>query len=112
MQVCANAVALRQAIGLELGRRIACRLTACWATRLPPVPPSVTLCAWPSRYPALSGTLFELSLEEDGQRVWFTARDYREDPALAAFNIELCLASLNVICDDLLVARSSAGCAF
>lgn len=48
------------------------------------------------------GTLFELSLQEDGERVWFTAGDYREDPALVVFNVEFCLVSLKVICDDLL----------
>jgi len=54
------------------------------------------------RYPALLGTLFELSLEDDGQRIWFTADGYRENPALATFNVEFCLVSLKVICDDLL----------
>jgi hypothetical protein len=54
------------------------------------------------RYPALLGTLFELSLEEDGERVWFVAADYRESPAMAVFNAEFCLVSLKVICDDLL----------
>jgi AraC-like DNA-binding protein len=54
------------------------------------------------RYPALLGTLFELSLEEHGESIWFTAGDYREDPALTVFNVELCLGSLKVICDDLL----------
>ena len=48
------------------------------------------------------GTLFELSLEEDDERVWFVAADYRESPALAAFNAEFCLVSLKVTCDDLL----------
>jgi AraC-like DNA-binding protein len=48
------------------------------------------------------GTLFELSLEDDGERVWFVAADYRESPAMAVFNAEFCLVSLKVICDDLL----------
>jgi AraC-like DNA-binding protein len=39
---------------------------------------------------------------EAGDQVWLTAGDYREDPALAAFNVEFCLVSLKVICDDLL----------
>ncbi|MNZ23555.1 HTH-type transcriptional regulator VirS [compost metagenome] len=54
------------------------------------------------RYPALLGTLFELSLEDDGERIWFAAADYRESPAMAVFNAEFCLVSLKVTCDDLL----------
>jgi AraC-like DNA-binding protein len=53
-------------------------------------------------YPALLGTLFELSLEEDGERIWLTAGDYRENPALAPFNVEFCLVSMKVTCEDLL----------
>ena len=102
MQVCANAVALRQAIGLELGQRMRVSSYGLLGYALLTSATFGDALRLALRYPALLGTLFELSLEEDGQRVWFTARDYREDPALAAFNIELCLASLNVICDDLL----------
>ncbi|MCY1425662.1 putative HTH-type transcriptional regulator [compost metagenome] len=54
------------------------------------------------QYPALLGTLFQLRLIDDGERVWFSASDYREEPQLAAFNAEFCLTSLKVICDDLL----------
>ncbi|MBV6661867.1 AraC family transcriptional regulator [Pseudomonas yamanorum] len=102
MRVCANAVALQQDIGLELGQRMhvssygmlgyALLTSATFGDAL-----RLALC-----YPALLGTLFELSLVQEEERIWFTASDYREDPALAMFNVELCLVSLKVICDDLL----------
>ena len=49
------------------------------------------------RYPALLGTLFELALEDDGQHIWLSASDYRENPALAVFNAEFCMVSLKVM---------------
>ena len=102
MRVCANAVALRQDIGLELGQRMHVSAYGMLGYALLTSATFGDALRLALRYPALLGTLFELSLEEDGQRVWFTARDYREEPSLAAFNIELCLTSLKVICDDLL----------
>ncbi|MCP5854451.1 AraC family transcriptional regulator, partial [Klebsiella pneumoniae] len=54
------------------------------------------------QYPALLGTVFRLRLIDDGQRIWLSADEYRDLPALAAFNAEFCLVSLKVICDDLL----------
>lgn len=53
-------------------------------------------------YPALLGTLFELNLKADGDTAWIEARDYRESEALEVFNTEFCLASLKLICGDLL----------
>ncbi|MFL9674772.1 AraC family transcriptional regulator [Pseudomonas sp. NFACC42-2] len=102
MQVCANAVALRQDIGLELGQRMHVSAYGMLGYALLTSATFGDALRLALRYPALLGTLFELSLEDDGQQVWFSACDYREDPALAAFNIELCLASLKAICDDLL----------
>ncbi len=84
--MCANAVALRREIGLELGRRMHVS--------------SYGMLGYALLTSAT--TLFELSLEEDGERIWFTAADYRENPLLATFNVEFCLVSLKVICDDLL----------
>lgn len=102
MQVCANAYALRQHIGLELGRRMhvssygmlgyALLLSATFGDAL----------TFALRYPALLGTLFELHLTDDGEQVWLCASNYTDRPALAAFNAELCITSLRVICDDLL----------
>lgn len=102
LQVCANAVARREEIGLELGRRMH---VSCYGMLGYALLSSATLgdaLRLALRYPALLGTIFQLRLVEDGQRVWLSASDYREEPALAAFNAEFCLVSLKVICDDLL----------
>ena len=102
MRVCANAVALRREIGLELGLRMhvssygmlgyALLTSATLGDAL-----RLALC-----YPALLGTLFDLSLEVQDDIVWFCANGYRENPQLAVFNTELCLVSLKTICNDLL----------
>ena len=102
LQVCANAVAFKRDIGLELGRRMH---VSCYGILGYALLTSATFgdaLRLAIRYPALLGTLFELSLEEDGERVWFVAADYRESPTMAVFNAEFCLVSLKVICDDLL----------
>ncbi|WP_263263672.1 AraC family transcriptional regulator [Pseudomonas sp. RIT-PI-S] len=102
MQVCANAFAWRESIGLELGQRMhvssygmlgyALLLSATFGDAL----------TFALRYPALLGTLFHLRLEQDGDQVWLCASDYTDRPALAVFNAELCMTSLRVICNDLL----------
>jgi AraC-like DNA-binding protein len=102
MQVCANAVALKRDIGLELGRRMHVSSYGLLGYALLTSATFGDALRLAMRYPALLGTLFELSLEEDNERVWFVAADYRENPALAVFNAEFCLVSLKVICDDLL----------
>ncbi|ONH51497.1 AraC-type DNA-binding protein [Pseudomonas cedrina] len=102
MQVCANAVALQRDIGLSVGRRMHVSSYGMLGYALLTSATFGDALRLALRYPALLGTLFELSLKEDGEQVWFTAGDYRENPALTAFNVELCLASLKVICDDLL----------
>ncbi|MCO7514702.1 AraC family transcriptional regulator [Pseudomonas guariconensis] len=101
-QVCANAVARREEIGLELGRRMH---VSCYGMLGYALLSSATLgdaLRLALRYPALLGTAFQLRLVDDGPRVWLSASDYRDSPALAAFNAEFCLVSLKVICDDLL----------
>ena len=102
MQVCANAVALQRDIGLIVGRRMHVSAYGMLGYALLTSATFGDALRLALRYPALLGTLFELSLVEDGERIWFTASDYRESPALTAFNVELCLGSLKVICDDLL----------
>lgn len=102
MRVCANAVARRHDIGLELGQHMHVSSYGMLGYALLTCATFGDALHMALRYPALLGTLFELSLEEDGERIWFTARDYRETPAMQMFNVELCLASLKVICDDLL----------
>ncbi|NNA94217.1 AraC family transcriptional regulator [Pseudomonas gessardii] len=102
MRVCANAVALRRDIGLELGQRMHVSSYGILGYALLTSATFGDALRLALRYPALLGTLFALNLEQDGQHLWFTASDYRENPALAAFNVEFCLVSLKVICDDLL----------
>ncbi|SEM61177.1 AraC-type DNA-binding protein [Pseudomonas sp. ok272] len=102
MLVCANAVALRHDIGLELGRRMHVSSYGMLGYALLTSATLGDALRMAMHYPALLGTLFELSLEPDGERVWFTADGYRESPALAPFNVEFCLVSLKVICQDLL----------
>lgn len=102
MRVCANAVALRRDVGLALGRQMHVSAYGMLGYALLTSATFGDALRTALRYPALLGTLFKLSLEADGERIWFTAADYRETPAMQMFNVELCLASLKVICDDLL----------
>ncbi|MCP1442560.1 AraC-like DNA-binding protein [Pseudomonas sp. GGS8] len=102
MLVCANAVALRRDIGLELGRRMHVSSYGMLGYALLTSATLGDALQLALHYPALLGTLFELSLEEDGERIWLTAGDYRENPALAPFNVEFCLVSMKVTCEDLL----------
>lgn len=102
MRVCANAVALRHDIGLELGRQMHVSSYGILGYALLSSATFGDALRLALRYPALLGTLFELRLETDGERTWLTADDYRDNPELAVFNAELCMASLKVICDDLL----------
>ncbi|RON18701.1 AraC family transcriptional regulator [Pseudomonas frederiksbergensis] len=102
MLVCANAVALRRDIGLELGRRMHVSSYGMLGYALLTSATLGDALRLALHYPALLGTLFELSLEEDGKRIWLTAGDYRENPALAPFNVEFCLVSMKVTCEDLL----------
>ena len=53
-------------------------------------------------FPALLGTLFTLQLRREGAQAWIEASDYRDADELSTFNTEFCLASLKLICDDLL----------
>ncbi|HEY0288260.1 MAG TPA: AraC family transcriptional regulator [Pseudomonas sp.] len=102
MQVCANAVALRQEIGLQLGRRMHVSSYGILGYALLTAATFGDALRLALQYPALLGTLFELSLVEDGEHIWFSASDYRDDEGLRVFNAELCIGSLKVICDDLL----------
>ncbi|WP_448725641.1 AraC family transcriptional regulator [Pseudomonas farris] len=102
MLVCANAVALRRDIGLELGRQMHVSSYGLLGYALLTSATLGDALRLALHYPALLGTLFELSLEEEDERIWLTAGDYRENPALAPFNVEFCLVSMKVTCEDLL----------
>ncbi|MFF7707324.1 AraC family transcriptional regulator ligand-binding domain-containing protein [Pseudomonas sp. NPDC007930] len=105
MQVCANALALREAFGLELGQRMHVSSYGMLGYALLLSATLGSALALALRYPALLGTLFHLRLVPDGERVWLCASDYDHRPELAVFNAELCLGSLRVICSDLLGQR-------
>ncbi|NVZ19018.1 AraC family transcriptional regulator [Pseudomonas costantinii] len=102
MRVCANAVARRRDIGLELGQRMHVSSYGMLGYALLTCATLGDALRLALHYPALLGTLFELSLEADGERIWLTAADYRENCALEMFNVEFCLVSMKIICDDLL----------
>ncbi|MCG6577199.1 AraC family transcriptional regulator [Pseudomonas sp. AF32] len=102
MQVCANAVARKHDIGLDLGLRMHVSSYGMLGYALLTSATLGDALHLALRYPALLGTLFDLRLDDDGQYVWFSASNYRENPALAAFNAEFCMVSLRVICNDLL----------
>ena len=102
MRVCANAVALRREIGLELGRRMHVSSYGMLGYALLTSATLGDALCLALRYPALLGTLFELSLKVEDDQVWFCADHYHEDPQLAVFNAQLCLVSLKVICEDLI----------
>ncbi len=102
MQVCANAVALRQEIGLELGRRLHVSSYGMLGYALLSSATLGDALRLALHYPALLGTLFHLQLIEDGEWIWLSASDYRDRPNLAVFNGELCLTSMKIICDDML----------
>ncbi|MDE1168828.1 MAG: AraC family transcriptional regulator [Pseudomonas sp.] len=102
MQVCANAVALRPEIGLELGKRMHVSAYGMLGYALLSSATLGDALRLALQYPALLGTLFDLRLEEHGELIWLTANDYNDSPSLAVFNAELCLMSMKVICDDIL----------
>ncbi|MFP3518001.1 AraC family transcriptional regulator [Pseudomonas sp. SIMBA_077] len=102
MRVYANAVALRRDIGLDLGRRMHVSSYGMLGYALLTSATLGDALRLALRYPALLGTLFELSLKVEGDQVWFCADNYHEAPQLAVFNAQLCLVSLKVICEDLI----------
>ncbi|MGH8352916.1 MAG: AraC family transcriptional regulator [Pseudomonas sp.] len=102
LQVCANALALRRDLGLELGRRM--HVSAYGLLGYAALSSATFGDAWRLllQYPALLGTYFELELHIEGELAWVSAGGYRHQAALEVFNVEMCLASLKLVCDDLL----------
>ncbi|WP_061238922.1 AraC family transcriptional regulator [Ectopseudomonas composti] len=101
-QVCANALALRADMGLELGRSLhvsSYGLLGYAALSADTLGDALRLLL---RYPALLGTYFRLELLVDGELAWISASDYSDHAALEAFNVEMCLASMRLTCDELL----------
>lgn len=102
LQVCANALQLRADLGLELGRRM--HVSAYGMVGYAALSSATFGDAWRLmlHYPALLGTYFKLDLQVEGELAWVSADEYRHARELEVFNLEMCLASLKLICDDLL----------
>ncbi|WP_068830533.1 AraC family transcriptional regulator [Pseudomonas sp. BMS12] len=102
MRVCANAREHCQSLGLELGRRMHVSAYGALGYTLLSSATLGDALQLALEFPALLGTYFELSLPREGDLVYMQAAGYRDQPALETFNTEFCLASLKLICDDLL----------
>ena len=102
LQVCANALALRADLGLAIGRRL--HVSSYGFIGYAALSAATFGDAWRllMQYPALLGTYFDLQLSLEGQWAWVSATHYRDDQALEVFNVEMCLASLKLIGDELL----------
>ena len=102
LQVCANALALRADLGLELGRSL--HVSSYGLLGYAALSAATFGDAWRLllQYPALLGTYFDLRLEVEGELAWISAGDYHDVAALEVFNVEMCLASLKLTGDELL----------
>jgi AraC-like DNA-binding protein len=97
-----RALTLRADLGLELGRRL--HVSSYGLLGYAALSSATFGDAWHLllQYPALLGTYFKLELSVEGELAWVSASEYRHVQALERFNVEMCLASLRLICDDLL----------
>ncbi|GIZ10612.1 AraC family transcriptional regulator [Pseudomonas sp. NCCP-436] len=102
LQVCANALALRADLGLELGRSL--HVSSYGLLGYAALSAATFGDAWHLllQYPALLGTYFRLEMQVEGEQAWICASGYRDSAALEVFNVEMCLASLKLIGDELL----------
>lgn len=102
LQVCSNALQLRSDLGLLLGRRM--HVSAYGLIGYAALSSATLGDAWQLllSYPALLGTYFKLSMSIEGDLAWVSASHYQHNPELYQFNVEMCLGSLKLICDDLL----------
>ena len=102
LQVCANGLRERSDLGLELGRRM--HISAYGLVGYAALSSATFGDAWQLmlQYPALLGTYFKLDLLIEDELAWVCASDYQHRPELEVFNLEMCLASLKLMCDDLL----------
>ena len=101
-QVFRNATGTRQDLGLLLGRRMHVSSYGLLGFSLLSASTLGEALEVAFSFPALLGTLFDLRLRRDGTHAWIEASHYRDTPELATFNTEFCMASLKLICDDLL----------
>lgn len=101
-QVFRNATERRQDLGLLLGRRMHVSSYGLLGFSLLSAATLGDALEVAFSFPALLGTLFDLRLRRDGSQAWIEASHYRDTAELETFNTEFCLASLKLICDDLL----------
>lgn len=102
LRVCANALALRADLGLELGGSL--HVSSYGLVGYAALSAATFGDAWRLllQYPALLGTYFRLDMQVEGELAWISASGYRHAAALEVFNVEMCLASLKLIGDELL----------
>ncbi len=102
LQVCANALSLRADLGLELGRRL--HVSSYGLLGYAALSAATFGDAWRLllHYPALLGTYFHLQLQIEDGLAWVSAGDYHDVAELEIFNVEMCLASLKLVADELL----------
>ncbi|PJG57783.1 AraC family transcriptional regulator [Aeromonas cavernicola] len=101
LTVCANGLASCPDLGLILGQRMhisAYGLLGYAAISCATLADALQLMF---RYPALLGTYFQLQLHVEGELAWISASHYQQRADLLRFNIEMCLASLQQMCSDL-----------
>ncbi|MFZ3202343.1 MAG: AraC family transcriptional regulator ligand-binding domain-containing protein, partial [Pseudomonas sp.] len=105
LQVCTPARALRADLGLALGQRL--HVSSYGLLGYAALSSATFGDAWRLllQYPALLGTYFKLDLSVEGELAWVNAAEYRHAPALEQFNVEMCLASLRLIGDELMRAE-------
>jgi AraC-like DNA-binding protein len=101
-QICSNALPFCAELGLELGRHM--HVSAYGMLGYAAISSSTFGAAWRLmlQYPALLGTYFRLELTVEGELAWLSAHDYCIKDSLEVFNVEMCLASLKLIGEDML----------
>lgn len=101
-QVCRNGLPFCAELGLELGRHM--HVSAYGLIGYAALSSNTFGEAWRLllQYPALLGTYFHLELTVEGELAWISASDYCIRDDLEVFNVEMCLASLKLVCEDLL----------
>ncbi|MBF7728966.1 AraC family transcriptional regulator [Pseudomonas sp. N040] len=101
-QVCRNGLQFCAELGLELGCRM--HVSAYGLLGYAALSSNTFGEAWDLllQYPALLGTYFRLELVVEDELAWISASDYCIQDNLEVFNVEMCLASLKLLCEDLL----------
>ena len=104
-QVCRNGLPFCAGLGLQLGQHM--HVSAYGLIGYAALSSRTFGEAWHLllQYPALLGTYFQLELTVEDELVWISASEYSLKDSLEEFNVEMCLASLMLVCEDLLGRR-------